>query len=463
MLGTDQSGASGSTGRPRPAQPDGNGHVDNGFTTLADPQPTAEPTPQAGPDPVPTPALDRCIGISSTEFAQQYWSSTPLLTPATRGAGTFADLLSLDDVDELVSTRGLRTPFLRMAKNGSVLPTATFTRSGGVGAGITDQVADDKVLAQLSDGATLVLQALHRSWPPLVRFGSALAAELGHPVQINAYITPPQNQGFAAHYDTHDVFVLQVAGTKRWTIHRPVVDDPLPEQTWDKRKDQVSARASEKPLIDTLLAPGDALYLPRGYLHSAVAQGEVSVHLTVGVHPITGYDLASELLAVATDDRELRRSLPLGGHPDALAEQVRAAARRLAAVIDDAAVTNTTVAAVARRVDRRLSRDTRPAPISPLAQLTAIGNLQPGTALRVRSGLRPALRRTADRLSLDVIDRTVSWSLDVEQALRRSLSGDTFRPFELDNLDPDEQLVLARRLLREGIVVPADPGPPASD
>jgi len=350
-----------------------------------------------------------------------------------------------------------------MAKNGSVLPTATFTRSGGVGAGITDQVADDKVLAQLCDGATLVLQALHRSWPPLVRFGSALAAELGHPVQINAYVTPPQNQGFAAHYDTHDVFVLQVAGTKRWTIHRPVVDDPLPEQTWDKRRDQVSARASEKPLIDTLLAPGDALYLPRGYLHSAVAQGEVSVHLTVGVHPITGYDLARELLAVATDDRELRRSLPLGGHPDALAEQVRAAARRLAAVIDDAAVTNTTVAAVARRVDRRLSRDTRPAPISPLAQLTAIGNLQPGTALRVRSGLRPALRRTADRLSLDVIDGTVSWSLDVEQALRRSLSGNTFRPFELDNLDPDEQLVLARRLLREGIVVPADPGPPASD
>ena len=77
--------------------------------------------------------------------------------------------------------------------------------------------------------------------------------------------------------------------------------------------------------------------------------------------------------------------------------------------------------------------------------------------------LRPALRRTADRLSLDVIDGTVSWSLDVEQALRRSLSGNTFRPFELDNLDPDEQLVLARRLLREGIVVPADPGPPASD
>jgi hypothetical protein len=436
MLGTDQAGASGSIGRPRPVLP-------------------VDPVQPGGP----TPALDRCIGVSSTEFAQRYWSSTPLLTAGT-DATAFADLFSLDDVDELVSTRGLRTPFLRMAKNGSVLPTATFTRSGGVGAGISDQVADDKVLAQLSDGATLVLQALHRTWPPLVRFGSALAAELGHPVQINAYITPAQNQGFSAHYDTHDVFVLQVAGTKRWTIHRPVVDDPLPEQTWDKHQGQVAARASERPLIDTLLAPGDALYLPRGYLHSAVAQGEVSVHLTVGVHPITGYDLARELLAAAADDRELRRSLALGSDAEELAEQVRAAARRLAAVIDEAAVTNTAVAAVSRRVDRRLSRETRPAPISPLAQLTAIGNLHPGTALRARPGLRPALRRTGNRLSLDVIDSTVSWPVDAERALRCSLSGDTFRPSELEDLDPDEQLVLARRLLREGIVVPADSGPP---
>ena len=76
------------------------------------------------------------------------------------------------------------------------------------------------MLAQLAGGATLVLQALHRTWPPLIRFGTELAAELGHPVQINAYITPPENQGFAAHYDTHDVFVLQVAGSKRWTHPR---------------------------------------------------------------------------------------------------------------------------------------------------------------------------------------------------------------------------------------------------
>ena len=152
------------------------------------------------------------------EFADRYWATSALLTPAAELDRDFTDLFSTAAVDELISRRGLRTPFLRMAKDGSVLASAAFTRSGGVGAGIADQAADDKVLGQLAGGATLVLQALHRTWPPLIEFGSMLAAELGHPVQINAYITPPENRGFAAHYDTHDVFVLQVAGSKRWTI-----------------------------------------------------------------------------------------------------------------------------------------------------------------------------------------------------------------------------------------------------
>ncbi|MEP7020508.1 MAG: cupin domain-containing protein, partial [Pseudonocardiales bacterium] len=167
-------------------------------------------------------ALARCVACSHDAFAAEHWGRAPLLTRAGELEGRFEDLLNASAVDELVSRRGLRTPFLRMAVDGSVLPAAKFTRGGGAGATIADQAADDRVLAMIADGATLVLQALHRTWPPLVDFGAKLADELGHPVQINAYVTPPQNQGFAPHYDVHDVFVLQVAGCKRWTMHSPV-------------------------------------------------------------------------------------------------------------------------------------------------------------------------------------------------------------------------------------------------
>lgn len=400
--------------------------------------------------------LSRCIAIPSGEFAEKYWATLPLLTPAAMLNQGFDDLFSPSAVDELISERGLRTPFLRMAKNGSVLASSTFTRSGGTGATIADQVADDKVLAQLAGGATLVLQALHRTWPPLIRFGSDLAAELGHPVQINAYITPPENQGFAAHYDTHDVFVLQVAGSKRWAIHSPVIEDPLPSQTWEQRKAQVAARATETPLIDAVLQPGDALYLPRGYLHSAVAQGEVSIHLTVGVHPLTAYDLATELIAAAATDRELRRSLPLGldvTNLDGLTEQVRAAAKRLAAAVDGADQAH--LETVARTVGRRQAGETRPAPLAPLAQLAVLRALTADTPLRLRPGLRPVLRDAGERVLLNVVDSTISWPAQVGESLRYVLHSAVFRPIDLPALDPDEQLVVARRLLREGVVVPA--------
>ena len=431
---------------------------DRGATGPADASQVGRPhPPQKSTLQESKPTLSRCVGVPTEDFAGHFWATAPLLTPAGPAGADFADLFSAAAVDELISARGLRTPFLRMAKNGSVLATSLFTRSGGVGAGIADQVADDKVLAQLAGGATLVLQALHRTWPPLIRFGGALAVELGHPVQINAYITPPENQGFAAHYDTHDVFVLQIAGSKRWTIHQPVIDDPLPSQTWEQRKAQVAARATETPLIDTVLRPGDALYLPRGFLHSAVAQGEVSIHLTVGVHPLTAYDLARELIAAAVADRDLRRSLPLGvdvTDAASMGDHIQAAAKRLAVAVGAAGPAE--FEPIARKVGRQQVGETRPAPLGPLAQLAALRELTPGTWLTLRPGSRPMLRRSADRLMLDVIDSTVSWPAQVHDALLIAVSGAAFRPVDLPGLDAEEQLVVARRLLREGVVIPVD-------
>jgi lysine-specific demethylase/histidyl-hydroxylase NO66 len=398
-------------------------------------------------------ALERCIACAPAVFATEHWGRAPLLTRATDLGGDFADLLDAAAVDELVSTRGLRTPFLRMAKDGTVLPASRFTRGGGAGASITDQAADDKVLAALADGATLVLQALHRSWPPLVDFGTRLAAELGHPVQINAYVTPPQNQGFAPHYDVHDVFVLQVAGRKRWTIHQPVVTAPLDDQPWERHRAAVEARAAEPPLIDTVLEPGDALYLPRGTIHAAVAQGETSIHLTVGVHPVSRYQLVRHLLDLAQHDPQLRSSLPMGvdlADPAVLEPELAATVAALHARLDEIGA-----AELARRVAGSLMQRTRPAPVGPLAQLGAAADLTPDTPLRLRAGLRARVEADADDVRLVLLDRTVTLPAAAADAVKRLLGGAPCTPAELPGLDPDEQLTVARRLLREAVLVPA--------
>jgi hypothetical protein len=347
----------------------------------------------------------------------------------------------------------LRTPFLRMAKDGAVQPASSFTRGGGAGAGVADQAADDKVLTAIADGATLVLQGLHRAWPPLVDFGTRLADELGHPVQINAYITPPQSQGFAPHHDVHDVFVLQVSGRKHWVIHAPVVDDPLDNQPFGGFADEIAARVTDPPLIDTVLEPGDSLYLPRGTVHSAEALGETSVHLTVGVHPLTRYQLVRFLLDEVQEDAALRSSLPMGADladPEVVAPHLAATLAALHAALERVPAER-----IAERLGTNLMQRTRPEPIGPLAQLAAADALGLDTPLRLRSALRLRLDPDGERLKIVLLDRTIDLPAGTSGAVAHIVAGGEFTPAELPGLEPDEALTLARRLLRDGVLVPA--------
>lgn len=401
-------------------------------------------------------ALARCVACSAQSFAEANWGQAPLLSRAAELASDFSDLLSAAAVDELVSARGLRTPFLRMAKDGAVQPAGSFTRGGGAGAGITDQAADDKVLAAVADGSTLVLQGLHRTWPPLVGFGARLAEELGHPIQINAYITPPQNQGFAAHHDLHDVFVLQVSGRKHWIIHQPVVDNPLDNQPFDRFKAEIAKRVTEEALIDTILEPGDALYLPRGTIHSAEALGETSIHLTVGVHPLTRYQLVRFLFDAVQDDPELRVSLPMGADladPDVLAPHLAATIAALRASLEGVPGTR-----IAEKIETNLMQRTRPEAIGPLAQLAAIQAVALDTPLRRRGALRLRLvsgngADGRESVKIVLLDRTIDLPASTFDALGVAVDGHVFTPTDLPGLGPEEQLTLTRRLLREGVLV----------
>jgi hypothetical protein len=400
------------------------------------------------------PALARCIAVEPDKFAAAYWGHGPLLSRAAELSADFTDLLSPDAVDELLSRRGLRTPFLRVADHGSVLPAARFTGSGGIGAEVGDQVADDKIMQLYAEGATLVLQGLHRLWPPLIDFARRLGGELRQPVQVNAYLTPPGNKGFATHYDTHDVFVLQVDGTKRWRIHPPVLTDPLEKQAWGGRAAEVTATADGEPALDVVLAPGDSLYLPRGWLHAAEAQGERSLHLTLGVRALTRYALVEELLALAAEDARLRATLPFGldaTDPDAIEPELTETVEALRDWLR-----STTPAAVAGRLRARAWPSARPEPISPLAQLHFAEGLTPDSRVTVRDGLRWQLVEDGpDHVVLRLVGRTLRFPAYCAAALELALGGEPVRVGDLPLDDDADRLVLARRLLREALAVPA--------
>jgi lysine-specific demethylase/histidyl-hydroxylase NO66 len=404
------------------------------------------------------PALRRLVAGELDDFAAYRWGREPLLTRADRLPTTFADLLDASAVDELVGQRGLRTPFVRVACKGSTLPNASFTAGGGVGAGIADQVSDDKLSALFADGATIVLQGLHRTWPPLIRFVAQLATELGHPVQANAYVTPPQSQGFADHYDVHDVFVLQVDGEKSWRIHPPVLPAPLRDQPWTDHDREVSERAAEPPVLEAVLRPGDCLYLPRGYLHAATALGAVSTHLTLGVHTFTRYAIAEEVvrraLAELAADVDLRRSLDLGvdvGEPEQTSTELGLLRDRLVE-----AIVKVDGRAVADGLGATWRGAGRAEPIGPLAQLRASQQLAGDQVLRLRSHLVAQILEPADSGgptggSARLVSRAGQVSLDPDQepAVRQLLRDGSASAADLGH-------ELARRLLVAGVVVAPD-------
>lgn len=315
------------------------------------------------------------------------------------------------------------------------------TRSANAGGRRLHDVADsDKVREAHLAGATLVLNALHRTHPPVVRFCRALAAELGHATQCNAYVTPGGGaRGFAYHHDTHDVFVLQVSGRKHWRVFPPVLDLPLPSQP---RSGDALVAADATPLLDVVLEPGDALYLPRGYVHAASTTDDPSVHLTVGVLSTTWYDVLQDTLALAADDVAFRDALPMAGAPVDVAAFLQHAASWLASL---------PAAQVDALVARRSARAIPVEPLGLLAQAETLRTLGLASVVRPRQGLPWTLAPRDERVALTLPDRVVELPAVAEAPLRQLLAGPV-RVDRVEGLDREGALVLVRRMLREGVL-----------
>src|SRR6185295_12103641 len=101
----------------------------------------------------------------------------------------------------------------------------------------------------------------------------------------------PGAQGFSAHYDTHDVFILQAAGSKHWRLYGSSVQLPLASTPYP-----YPGPDAGKPSADFVLRAGDVLYIPRGHVHDALTSDSISLHVTLGINVYTWADLFMEAL-----------------------------------------------------------------------------------------------------------------------------------------------------------------------
>jgi len=245
--------------------------------------------------------------LSPETFFADCWETKPL--HLARANPSFYDgLLTKADAEAIISSGGLRFPAIQLARDGRFLPPEAFTRSLRSGDDIFAGVPNlDRVNAAYRSGATISLPGLHRAWRPLGLLVDSIQSEISHAVHTNAYLTPGNTAGFAPHYDTHDVFILQIAGKKTWRIHAPPLTLPHRSQTLD-----ATPATSSRPILSVDLVPGDLLYLPRGFVHATVTSQLFSLHVTLGVTVYTWLELLQALLQTAKATEDFRRALPPG-------------------------------------------------------------------------------------------------------------------------------------------------------
>jgi bifunctional lysine-specific demethylase and histidyl-hydroxylase NO66 len=157
-----------------------------------------------------------------------------------------------------------------------------------------------------ADGYTIVLDSVQRYAPAIGALAQSIEVELDFATQVNAYFTPPESQGFAAHSDDHDALIVQLQGSKIWHVYEGV--DVAPHEMW--RHEAMPTAGLPAP-VDVRLEAGDVLYVPRGRVHAAESTSELSVHLTVGLHAPTLFMLATrELNALNNSDDRIHTQLP---------------------------------------------------------------------------------------------------------------------------------------------------------
>lgn len=247
--------------------------------------------------------LTRLVG-DPAEFFSGAWSDRPLLH---RGhPSQFNDVFNIDSLMTLVSMGVLSGDRITLIKSGMGLPAWMYSSHRRRIGGTVEMIADSAKLRQLmQSGYSLKILDAHEISEGTFRLCSGLQAELSHRVRAAVFFTPPGSYALRPHYDSHDVIVMQVHGQKDWRIYDRHADSPgIPKN--------VPVQVGQTPVLEARLLDGDTLYVPRGFVHNAVATEQPSIHVAVGIERATVADLVKYAVDKLSSYPEFSRELAPG-------------------------------------------------------------------------------------------------------------------------------------------------------
>lgn len=134
----------------------------------------------------------------------------------------------------------------------------------------------------LRKGGTLVANHIYDE-PLFNDLAKDIAQFTGRQTVTSAYIAFGETDSYRAHWDSRDVFAVQLKGRKRWVVHAPSFEAPLYMHQSKYLED--THPCPDTPALDFILEEGDVFYIPRGWWHNVTPLGEPTVHLAIGTFP----------------------------------------------------------------------------------------------------------------------------------------------------------------------------------
>jgi predicted nucleotidyltransferase len=211
-------------------------------------------------------------GLPVEEFLKNYWEERPFFKFYVSHDNPFS--ISLKELEKILNINSISFPFVEGIKNGKRMrekELVSLNRSKNF------KIIDfQRLLPIIIEGKTIVIQStqllIRRQYLEFTK----LENELFLKVNGNLYISPKHSiSGFKPHIDNHDVFIFQIFGKKRWRIY----DNP----TNNNEAANIVKYQKIDPDFEFDLNQGEAIYIPKGFVHNAFTLESPSIHLTIGL------------------------------------------------------------------------------------------------------------------------------------------------------------------------------------
>lgn len=388
-------------------------------------------------------SVERLLEPKSVQvFCDSHRERMPLLIE--RGAPHYYDeLITFDEINDHLGEADLSGQTVRLAHEGREIRPEHFTYSGhAAGGGSLKSIVNKEILfSRFYDGYTIILSSYERQSAAMLHLCHAAERLFRGTVLANVYITPRASRGFPLHWDTEDVFILQFAGQKEWLVFDPL--EPLACRPRECRDEEWK---DAEPLLHVVLQPGDLLYLPRGFVHSARSRDDISAHVTLGVYTFTYADLLRRILEDTGTDAWLRRSLPRDFQmDDASCAEFLAHVHEFLGGVD--------VRASLAELHDQFAYSRLPAATRRLSDYVKLPSMGATTRVRTNQSGYYDFRREQDAIVLRFNSKAVRFPLAAEPLLR-TIAG--LHEFDVRSLDgamaEEEKVALCANLVREGFL-----------